>query len=221
MELVSTLAPPIIAEIGAHEASFSSKMKRRLPETQVIAFEANPEVYDRKKAQVTRAHVDYRNQCISDINGSVKIRVPISNSRTKNTMGSLLADTRARRFKSFQIGSTTADDAIGPVGNALWIDVEGAVSKVLSGATRALSCCQALYVEVEKTQRWAGQSLDTDVANTLLDAGLVAVARDIQREWQYNIIYVRQEILEKASVRALVASIAARSQRAVIECTEA
>ncbi|HEX4870678.1 MAG TPA: hypothetical protein VFV27_00025, partial [Nevskiaceae bacterium] len=74
----------------------------------------------------------------------------------------------------------------------LWIDVEGALDQVLAGAQATLSRCDAVYVEVETAAAWPGQMIDVDVIHHLGQHGLLPVGRDIQRSWQYNLLFVHE-----------------------------
>lgn len=203
VDLVVMLKPDLVLEIGAHEASFSSRVANALPASRVIAFEAHPHVYDKHKARVLADKVDYRHACVSDGPGTVTLKVPLKQSNEKRTMGSLLIDTRAKGFVDYQVPGDTLDAHLGAEAqrtNVMWIDVEGAIGQVLSGAAQAIDNCQALYAEVEVEPRWKGQMVEKDVTRILTERGMTPVLRDIQRqvegrEWQHNVLYVRNSLL--------------------------
>ena len=48
--------------------------------------------------------------------------------------------------------------------------------------------------------RWPGQATDRSVIQRLAGLGLLPVARDIQRPWQYNAVFVRRELIHDARV---------------------
>jgi hypothetical protein len=77
-----------------------------------------------------------------------------------------------------------------------WIDVEGANGPVLESSAEVLDRLDAAYVEVELEETWEGQWLDTDVAVFLKGHGLVPVARDVKRPHQYNVVFVRDRLLD-------------------------
>lgn len=66
-----------------------------------------------------------------------------------------------------------------------------------------LSDCLSILCEVEEVPKWEGQWLRGQVTNYLYQAGFIPVARDF--EWlQYNIAFVRCELMERASVREIL-----------------
>lgn len=66
--LVTYLEPAIVLEIGAHAAEFSRSVKGALPNSRVVAFEANPNVYDHHHDDVMSTGVEYVEKCIADEN---------------------------------------------------------------------------------------------------------------------------------------------------------
>jgi FkbM family methyltransferase len=202
-KLVAHLAPETVLEIGAHEASFSRRMKSALPRSRIVAFEANPVVFDTYKSRVLGTGVDYQFKCIADENRSYKFSVP-GTDRAHPTMGSVLRYTKSDAFATYDVDGVRLDDFLGPVTtpNAMWIDVEGAIGSVLAGAASSLTHCVLLFAELEAIERWEGQMLDVEVIALLASHGLVPVLRDIQRhKWQHNILFIREKSLSDPVVQ--------------------
>ena len=198
-ELVASLAPPVIAEIGAHEASFSKAMKSRCPQALVLAVEANPQVHSEFAAGLEAAGVEYWNGCVASASGRRTFTVPVrADGSHRVTMGSLLSDRQAVGEHSYEVQSKRLDDLIGDVDNALWIDVEGGVAEVLEGGQLTLARSRLVYVEVETRQRWNGQWTDRQVIDHLRQFNLYPVARDIQQTWQYNLLFLGETVLRDA-----------------------
>ena len=204
VQCVAALAPPIVLEIGAHEASFSRCVKSLLPGSRTVAFEPNPVVFDKYCRTATDGGVEYLPLCISDRTGRAQFIMPhTKDGAPKLSMGSLLIDTEARRLSKLEVETTTIDSLLGGQAsqpNAIWIDVEGAVGVVLDGATHTLRSCLLLYAEVETRQRWKEQSMDEEIIGRLGDAGFVPVLRDMQRPWQYNCLFIRKEMLANPAI---------------------
>lgn len=84
-------------------------------------------------------------------------------------------------------------DHIGSDGRSffLWVDVEGAAERVLTGALQVLRRTLALFVECENFRFWRDGSTPGGIASLLFQAGFVPVARD--REYgdhQFNVLFV-------------------------------
>jgi hypothetical protein len=141
--------------------------------------------------------------CVSSQNGTVTFNIPIRKSQIRSTMGSLLRDSAAEDHIEQVVNSVTIDSFLGDDSTesfAAWIDVEGAVDSILAGASRSLRFCSAVYVELETSTRWPNQALAHDIVPMLTASGLVPLACDIQREWQFNAIFVKPEALVNSSV---------------------
>ncbi|MGG5811578.1 FkbM family methyltransferase [Falsiroseomonas sp. CW058] len=206
--VVQALAPATVLEVGAHEGSFSKGIKSLLPAARVVAFEANPVVHGRHAEAMAAAGVEYLQQCVSDRAGELTFNVPIRQNAMKATMGSVLLDSRASEHAHYTVPAVTLDGflAAGEGDVAIWIDVEGAVAQVLAGGRATLRRCVALFMELETVARWPGQSLAHDILPVLTAAGLVPVLADIQREWQFNALFVRPEALGNPAVAAAAAA---------------
>lgn len=191
MDHVERLRPPLIIEVGAHEAHFSIAIKQRLPSTRVIAIEAHPEVFAKYQQAVTGAGVEFHNACVAAEPGKATLKVPLKGANQRRTMGSVLADVQAKEFAEYEVEAFPLDSFAQVQPNVLWIDVEGAVAPVLDGGTEMLKRCLALYVEVETRQRWAGQITADGVIERLARFGLKPVLRDAAREWQHNLLFLR------------------------------
>jgi hypothetical protein len=87
-DLVDVVQPDMVLEIGAHEAAFSCEMKCRMPQAEILAFEANPHVYAifEEKLRATGG-VTYVWQAISDQDADVAtLPRPASPSRAAHWM---------------------------------------------------------------------------------------------------------------------------------------
>ncbi len=210
IEIVVLQSPEVVLEIGAHEASFSKEIKRRLSKTQVMAFEANPNVFKDHERDVSAAGVDYRRACITSFDGIQTFTVPINKGKGKmmTKMGSIFAlqgaDLEAERYEVDALKLDTLLANSPGASNMIWIDVEGAVGHVLQGATTSLQNCRGLYVELETTGHWEGQLVASQVVELLMSIGLYPVARDAQKRWQGNYLFLNEELLADGRVVDIV-----------------
>jgi FkbM family methyltransferase len=209
--LQQILRPEITLEIGAHKAQFSQRMARMGFEAH--AFEANPYNHAVFSPFLKRRapEVSYHHLAVSDADGEVSFQVKQSrdgkavskvagnNSLLERTDASFAYDTvtvPATRLDNF----LTRSD-LGGRSFSAWIDVEGALGKVTDGFGSALQSCLSLIVEVEETSYWQGQMLVFDAMRYFAGQGLVPVARDFEAPHQYNLVYLRKDMLQVPEVR--------------------
>jgi len=198
-------------EVGAYEASFSKKFKRRYPDANVIAYEANPHVFNRFKGDVESAGVDYKHLCVGPENGELTISIPRDFRGTArpadNQMASLMSNLHSEESEDVVVRCVRLDDDVQPAAEdriALWVDVEGATSQVFGAASRTLERTALVFVEVESRPIWEGQWLASDVNKFMESHGFVPIARDIQRVHQFNFIYAKPAMVEVPKYARLV-----------------
>lgn len=213
LEQIAKLAPPdLVAEVGAFEASFSTKMKTAFPEVSIIALEANPRVFEHFAPKVLPSGVNYIHCAAGAEHGTVDIHIPTviagKDMPTIGRMGSLLeVGLRDSKTIKVKVPCDTLDNILAEevFQNAcVWIDVEGFVAQVLRGATSTLQRTQIIYVELESSPVWEHQTLSHEVIETLQSTGFTMIARDCQKWFQYNAIFVRDETLGIAGVQELI-----------------
>ena len=214
VEILKQEKPKLTIEIGAHEAHFSSMVKENLPDTRTVAFEANPNVHGYHHNRLHDEGVEYLNAAVSNSPGALTLKVPVPEGGKPNElMGSLLTYNGATsdetmEFQEIAINGVTVDGFLAgaPIEDlALWVDVEGAAAMVLEGAASTLSSCLCLYMEIEKQSRWGDQDDEAAAVEKMLATyGLTPVFRDVYRYgWQHNVIYLRQDLLERDYLPAL------------------
>ncbi|MEM5515315.1 FkbM family methyltransferase [Henriciella sp. AS95] len=202
-KLIESSGATRAVEVGAYEASFAKRFKRRHPDSNVIAYEANPNVFEHFKKEVTRTGVDYRHRCVGPENSQIEIAIPRDfrgiRRPANNQMASLMSNLHADDVDKVQVDCVRLDDDVLPSPEdviALWVDVEGATSQVFGAAKKTLERTAALLVEVESRPIWEGQWLAADVDAFLRSCGFVALARDTQRVHQFNFIYANPRLVD-------------------------
>jgi FkbM family methyltransferase len=214
-QAVRAAQPDLFVEAGAKDAGASRRARTILDEARIVAFEANPYVHQQFAARnADQSHrVEYRHLALSDAPGRVTFHV------RRSPDGEPKADGRGSLKKrvgddhgheQVEVEATTLDAYFTDsdiTTCALWVDVEGAADKVLSGARDLLSRAAVVFIEVEHRGDWVWGPAWTvdDVSAYLFDLGLVAVARDYQTRHQYNVVYVSAPLLHDHRVRSRLA----------------
>jgi FkbM family methyltransferase len=209
-DIIAHLRPDLLLEVGAFEASFSKKMKKAYPEAEVIALEANPRVFDHFSTNLEMTGVKYKHIAAGANTGSVTIHIPTiiagKDMPKVGRMGSLLeVGLRDSVTEKVEVACDTIDNILSEESfkrACLWIDVEGFVDQVLQGAQGTLEKTQILYAELESSPVWAGQTLAPEIVEKLGSRGFFPIARDCQKWFQFNVIFVRKEIIDTDWLRS-------------------
>jgi FkbM family methyltransferase len=205
-ELLSKMETSLFIEAGAKNAETSRRVRKLLPNASIVAFEANPYTFKRFEHDNNEPglNVQYRNVALCDKTGETtfKVRQRDDGRPSADGQASLLGRTDNSDFVEVTVAATTLDTVLREFAAEecfLWIDVEGANEIVLKGASKTLTCANAVFLEVEDKAYWKNQWLSDDVARFLFDAGLRPVARDYQSMHQHNVIFIREELLSSES----------------------
>ncbi len=218
--IVDIAAPDLFVEVGAFEADFSRGMRARFPQAAVLAYEANPRVHARFAAAAAAAGVDYRHAAISDADGEARfniVEVVAGTDRPReNRMGSLHdLGLRDSRTVPVSVRAARLDGELAAIPGrraCLWVDVEGAAAMVLRGAAETLARTAILYCEVETGQVWKEQALAAEVAAAAAAAGFVLAARDCQKWFQRNCLFLRPDLAADRGVQAALADYRAAAE---------
>jgi FkbM family methyltransferase len=210
--LVGVLDPDLFVEAGAKDATSSRRARAHAPNARIVAFEANPLNYDQYKGNPKNKSlkVEYVHKALSSEEGTLTFNVLMAKgkpatggqssilTRTDDLAGAHPVKVESTRLDTF-FKAEKAENC------CAWVDVEGATQQVLSGMTGILDGTAMIYVEVEDRAIWDGQWLASDVANFLSGHGFTPIARDFQSRYQYNVIYLRNDLLLRDRVRFVLA----------------
>lgn len=177
------------------------------------AFEANPYNHAVFSPYLKRRApgVAYHHLAVSNADGEVSFQIKQSrdgkavskvagnNSLLERTDASFAYDSVT--VPAVRLDSFLARPDLSGRSFSAWIDVEGALGKVTEGFGSALRSCLSLIVEVEEISYWQGQMLVFDAMRYFSSQGLVPVARDFEAPHQYNLVYLRKDLLETPGVR--------------------
>lgn len=214
-ELLRVVSPPLFIEAGARDASVSLRAREILPSARIVAFEPSPfnVTHFKSETDYEGIGIEYEPLALADVPGNLRLYVPRSvdgiEVPVKNALNSLLKRASAEIvYDEIEVRAVALDDffpASVSDGCCVWIDVEGASGKVISGGKRLLGQTQLLMIEVEDRVVWHDQWLAEDVLKFLAAIRLVPVARDFQ--WwpdNYNIICVRYDLLDRDDIRDII-----------------
>lgn len=201
-QLVDVFQPDLFIEAGAKDGSASLRARKAMPTPRVVAFEGNPYTHARFKHRFEEPdqRVEYLHTALSDGIGKVtfNVRLREDGRPSADGQGSLMPEHEVRH-RQVTVPTTTLDDffADSPYENCvLWIDVEGAQDAVLRGATKTLQRASVLIIEVEDRPMRGQAWLRPAIESYLYSLGLVPVARDFQSRYVYNIVFVRETLLD-------------------------
>jgi FkbM family methyltransferase len=209
-DVIANFKPDFFLEVGAFEAAFSRKMKLRYPDVPVYAIEGNPRVHQHFREEVEASGVNYIHMAADSKPGEVTFFIPevIAGKKMPYTgrMGSLHeVNLRASESSQVTVSAQPIDDMVASVkadSICMWLDVEGALERVLGGATKTLSRTSILFCELESSPVWKEQSLSPEIVKILAKAGLFPIARDCQKWFQHNVIFIRSDLLDNESLAA-------------------
>jgi len=185
-DIVGIVEPGMFVEVGAFDASFSCRMKARYPDARCLALEANPRVFERFRDEIQAKGVDYMLLAAAAESGNVDLYIPeviAGNARPHVNRMASLNQIRAKNSTMVKtsVPAITLDKLLAPTSPerlCMWVDVEGAIDKVLEGAQRTLERTDVIYCEIEERQVWKDQVLAPAILTKLEMSGFVMVARD-------------------------------------------
>jgi FkbM family methyltransferase len=212
-QIARALEVDLFVEAGAKDASSSRRARRLLAPQRIVAFEANPFTFaEFERQHDNSAHgVEYLHLALSDAVGSVTFNVnttPDGQPRHDGQGSLLKPDVATAGQREVTVEATTLDRFFAADNfsrAALWVDVEGATGQVLRGARGVLDRSAVVILEVEERQYWESQWLRRQTVSYLYDRGLLPYARDFQSRYQYNIVFVRSELMDHDRLRWLLA----------------
>jgi len=189
-------------EVGALYAEFSMFIKDTIKD--VYAFEASPRNYNLAKDKIKG--INYLNLAISDYDGEIDINVGSSDGANigadsvLNRIDNGLTEYKKEKVKCIRLDSFIKSKNLENKSNALWIDVEGSTMDVLVGAEKTLINTKIIFIEVEEAIFWENQVLVSEINKYLCNKGFIPIARDFEYENQFNIVYVKENILYSSAV---------------------
>lgn len=211
--ILLAIRPEVFWELGAYHALFSRRLQKAIPELVSHAFEANPHNYEKFGEKARRDGVNYHLSAVGDEDGEVvfKIGRRVDDRALEPTAGnnSVLTKPGNREYVDVTVPMVTVDSFAARHGlsgkaSAVWIDTEGFAFQVLQGMRETLKSTSCVFVEVEDRQLWQDQKTAVEVRRFLFEEGFIPILRDFEYKQQYNVLFVRPKICERADVRLVL-----------------
>src|SRR6266542_8017 len=177
-----------VCDIGACDGYESLVFRQILPEAVLVAFEANPYLFQKMSAdsRFPANRISVYPYAISNSNGMAPFRVPDlddvkAEEKTPATgSGSLLVLEGMKVKETVQVPTRRIDEfvlshfpAVRRIG--LWIDAEGVEFEIIEGMTGIKGRVVALHVETAFAPRHPGQKLYGEVEPLLKSMGFVPI----------------------------------------------
>jgi FkbM family methyltransferase len=211
--LLEALKPEVFWELGAFNAAFSRRLHGTMPGTIYHAFEANPYPFEKFREEVTRDGINYHHLALGPENGTAvfKIGRTLGDRELAPDMGcnSILTKSGDRTYEDATVEMVAVDSFAAQHGllaksSAVWIDAEGFAFQVLQGMRETLKSSSFVFIEVEDRQLWEGQKTAVDIKRFLFEEGFVPILRDFEFKQQYNVLFARIGVYERADVRLIL-----------------
>jgi FkbM family methyltransferase len=205
VDMVRTMRPQIVTDIGSRDAEMAIACKQAHPAATVIAFEPNPENFFEFAAPAVQAGVLFVPVALGAQSGIVELKLPayasVRADATRLARG--IGSVRERRGEEarfvYQAAMLTLADFFQlpqhrAATYAHWIDVEGCSADVLAGMSDAHAAATLfLKVEVETREVWQGQQLVGDVIGACASRGFTPACW-FEHELQFDIIFANAKL---------------------------
>jgi FkbM family methyltransferase len=178
--LITGLQPDILCDIGCFNGDETARFLRLIEGGRVVAFEADANNYRNlimPRPDVAGAVIE--NVAVADSDGTATFH-PLANETDpvnwKRAAGSLRKRTDGIDSGSVTIPACRLDSYFNNDLDKtfmLWIDVEGALDRVLAGGKKVLRRTYALRCEVERDRFWEGQKLAEDFVAHFEEHGFI------------------------------------------------
>ncbi len=195
-----------IVEIGAHEAGFSLSVKKKFPQFNVFAYEANPYVYEKyiNTPAIQNSAIHYEHLAVSNYDGDVTFHISNTIQAKQEAKDSKRHSILERKTNDSTTDITVKCNTLDTLfknelshnqGFSLWIDAEGATSLILEGAKNLLPHVYSVFVEVESQTKFKQQWNEKELCDFMLENDFLPIARDFAFRHQYNMIFVKKDYI--------------------------
>lgn len=203
--LLWQVRPDLVMDVGSMDGSDSIRFRSLLKSSTLLAFEANPDNFERMQANkmIDKNHIQVVNSLVSQTDGmqSFFIQRPdnsLSDMTNKGTSSALPRLEAGMQNIEVHVPSVRLDSFIEkayPAASsiALWIDVEGFAFDVLESIDRVANRISIIHVEVETRECWPGQHLEPEVVQLLSDMGFILLAQG-KHPIQRDLIFIRADL---------------------------
>lgn len=208
--LCTTFKPSIVCDVGAFNGDESWRFSALLPKSNIIAFEGSPQNYQQFYIENERfkclPNFRINHLVVTDYVGEISFNVLNSDNdfvdwrRGANSVMERVDDVTSTQVT---VPCVTLDSYFGvPTVEAntfaMWLDVEGALDRVLAGAHEVLKKTLFLRAEVEWKELWRGQKLAPELKATIEGFGFQLLGDSfIENGYdQSDVVFLNRRLLE-------------------------
>jgi FkbM family methyltransferase len=202
--------PDLICDIGCFNGEEIARFHRLVPSAFCHAFEANKRNIDQYiNTRSDLSDVIVHNLAVADYDGEIEFNILDADGEQEDwrrAAGSLNERTDGVSGQKVRVPCTRLDSHFATQLNAnctflLWIDVEGALDRVIAGAPRLLRRTIALRAEVERHSFWAGQKLAGETIASMEALGFILLADSFTPDAfaQSDVLFLNKEWLKLAA----------------------
>lgn len=211
-EIVKELDIDVFVECGANDASVSRQFLESFPERRALAIEANPRVFEYyREVNEKISTLEYLNLGVSDKQGTLDFYIPKVTEEEISIFGSFQKLPYYDYYPAIKVQTLPVDKIIkrnkrADKSLALWIDVEGQLSKLIKGAHHTLKSknCKILYCEVQDDNHYSQEATAQEIVDTLWGYGFIPVGRDFFTEPFYNLMFVKADVMQYIHVQRAI-----------------
>jgi FkbM family methyltransferase len=211
--LLVAFNPNTICDVGAFNGDETFRFAATMPNADIFAFEAsdlnfnqfwheNPRLKQYPKVTITQ-------NAVTDYTGTVDFNVLDAENHAgdwRRAANSLVPRVDGLKSRTITVPCTTLDDFFGTRSIndrtfMMWIDVEGALDRVIGGSRHVLERTIGMRVEVEWKELWANQKLAGDVKAQLEAHGFFVVGDTFIPNGydQSDVLLLRKDVLNLLS----------------------
>lgn len=178
--IILATRPHIICDVGSFDGQEVSRFHKLQPDAKCYAFEANYQNINAFFAgREEMRGVKVINKAVADYDGSIDFNILQQDDEPidwRRAAGSLNERTDTHKSQKITVDCVKLDTFFQSVLDEtfiLWIDVEGALDRVIAGAKQVLARTIAVRAEVERVQYWEGQKLVDEIVPMFEDLGFI------------------------------------------------
>ncbi|MFN6191601.1 MAG: FkbM family methyltransferase [Planctomycetia bacterium] len=200
--------PSIVCDVGAFNGDESFRFAKALPRSSIYAFEASHRNYTQffltNKRFDSLANFTAVHSAVSDSVGTADFHILETDTNVtdwRRAANSLLPRKDEHNATVVTVPCTTLDDYFANRASdndsfALWIDVEGALDRVLRGGLNVLRRTFIVRAELEWTELWQGQALAQQIVHEFERLGFVLLGDTYAADAyaQSDAVFVRRNI---------------------------
>lgn len=202
----------LVFDIGSRDGRQSLQIRKCLPNSKIIAFEANPDNYNymNDSAELKDNNIDVFNIAVSNFNGISNFNIygtdNYSCKKELTGLSSLYERKDLKLSRKISVDTVRLDDFVynNKLENndiALWVDVEGADYQVIEGIEKIHKQVCLIHVEVLNEKIYEGpQKTKKEIIDKMDELGFKKIGADFKDKKDKfsfgNIVFINKQYLQ-------------------------